>query len=168
MRSRSSSGAVPVLLAALLLLPCALDAGVEGKGGLFDIQLDRDGRIGTRFVQWLWWPYFEVGSVPYVVYAFCERYDAAGQPVGKNKITFSGVVLRGVDSDTEVAFPKRSVRLLNGQQREVVTWEASDLRTIAHETALIGRGNVRVKGKVAAGDLLHCELGTAELPGGGG
>ena len=163
MRLGSKPGVVPVLLAALIVLPTVLIAGAEGKGGFFDASYDRSGKVGTRFVQWLWWPYYDVGSLPYVVYAVCERYDADGQPVGNNKITFDNIVLRGVDTNTEVAFRKRSVKLRNGTQPEVVTWDAGELRTIANETVLIGRGDVKVKGKIAPGDYLHCEIGTAEI-----
>lgn len=166
MRLRSRPGAVAALLLVLLVLPTALTAGVEGKGGFFDVSVDRASGIGTRFVQWLWWPYYDVGSVPYVVYAFCERYDENGRPVGKNKITFNNLVLRGVDTDTEVTLRKRSTRLRDGLQPKIITWDAGELRTIAGETAVIGSGDVRIKGRIDAGDLLHCEIGTGELPGG--
>lgn len=169
MRSRFNSRVVPILLVSLLGValgpPTAAVAGVEGKGGFFDASFDRSFKVGTRFVQWLWWPNYAVGSTPYVVYAFCERHDENGEPTGKNKVVFKNVTLRGVDTDTEVTLRRKSTRLRDGMQPAVLTWDAGELGTIAHETAIIGSCDVKVKGSVDANDLVHCEIGTAEVTG---
>jgi hypothetical protein len=98
-----------------------------------------------------------------VVYAYCERFDEEGQPVGKNSIVFRGIELRGVDTDTVFEFRKKKARLVDGEQEEIVTWDASAVLAIAHETVVVGGGMVKVRGKIAADDSLNCEIGTAEV-----
>ena len=164
MQNPWKSSVALLFLAALLVLPSTAAADIEGKGGFFDAKFEVSRKPELRTVQWLWWPHYRVGSVPYVLYASCSRFDENDEPVGTNKIRFRNVTLRGVDTDTVVSFRNRKLRLRNGEH-DIVTWDANAAQTIATETAVIGRAQIQVKGKLAAENFLRCEFGTAELTG---
>jgi len=120
--------------------------------------------VKAQTVFWVWNPHYPAGSANYEVFARCERFDADGNFVGKNKVIVKG--LRFVAGGLQLSIPNLSGKIKNGETG-FLTREVSSLGTLAGSPPVIGEASILAKGKFKAGDTLRCFIDVTESPSAG-
>jgi hypothetical protein len=102
----------------------------------------------------------------YVAYGECERSDQAGTSRGEHRLVFKNVRLTGVDSGVTAALPKLADDLRDGVH-DFVLWDLTPVMDrFAEDSAVLVSGKILVKKRIAAQDILACDLGLVELDSG--
>ena len=157
---------------AVLLLPAALMAGpalaavpaIHSDSGSSERTWSSPTNPGTEPVTFVWHPLRPVATTFYVIYGECLRSDDAGVPRGKHKVVFKNLQLFGLDSENAVGAANQTEVIKNGVQRNLALWDLTPFSDrFANDSAVLVTGEVQVKKKIAASDILACDLGVVEL-----
>jgi len=105
-------------------------------------------------------------SSRYVAYGECERSDQAGTLRGDHRLVFKNVRLTGVDSGATATLRKLADNLRDGAH-DFVLWDLTPVMDrFVDDSAVLISGKILVKKRIAANDILACDLGLVELDSG--
>jgi hypothetical protein len=157
--------AVLLALAAAIAGPAlAAVPAIHSDSGSSERTWSSNTNPGTEQVTFVWHPQRPIGTTFYVGYGECSRSDDTGEPRGNHKVVFKNLELRGVDSDNVVGLPTRTETVRNGAQVNLAFWDLTPVRDdFASDSSVIVTGKIQVKKKIAATDILACDLGVVEL-----
>jgi hypothetical protein len=147
-----------VLSLLALLVPLAAHSGVfwAADGGFFEAQFDRNQKVPSERVFFVWDPHFLVTDVTYEIFILCNRSDASGEPFGKNKFKVTKIAIG--PTDDEVLVKSMAGRVNDG----FVVREVPDLAKYAGGPPVVGEVTISVKKKVKAGDIVLCRVDITE------
>lgn len=154
---------IGMLTLALTVAGAPLFAGSESDGGYFDVLSD-GGKVGNRFVTWVWSPHYLPGGIDYTIFLLCERYDSNGFATGNNKVVVKDIAFLGFDRGHLVEYRKVSRRMSKFRKQGYLTISAPELETLTDETFVIAEVQFQVKGRADAGDQIRCSADVTETP----
>ncbi len=160
MTRRILTGVLVVALALATGLPAFAES--ESDGGYFDYFAD-GGKIGNRFVSWIWAPHYFPGGIDYSIFLLCERYDANGFGVGNNKVTIKNIAFFGLDSEILLEFKKASRKLGKFRKDGYLILNTPDLEILADDSFVAAEVQFQIKGS-SDDDQIKCSADVTESP----
>jgi len=148
------------LLASGLSAPALAES--ESDGGYFDFFSD-GGKIGNRFVSWIWAPHYFPGGIDYTLFLLCFREDQNGNRVGTNKVTVKNIAFLGVDSNLLVEVKKQSQKISKYHNNGYRTVDLPALGALANDNFVIAEVQFQIKGN-ADRDQIKCSADVTESP----
>lgn len=156
-----------VLLALATVTAGAVSAAtpaINSDSGSSERTWASNANAGTDLVAFVWQPELPIGGTLYVVYGECSRDDDTGLPRGKHKVIFKNLQLQGIDSGNAIGAVTQKEAIKNGVQKNLALWDLTPFRDrFASDSAVLVTGQVLVKKKVAAFDILACDYGVVEI-----
>ncbi len=158
-----TSFALVVLLAALATPALA---GSESGGGYFTFYSE-GGKIGNRFVEWIWAPKYFAGGINYSLYFLCTRTDSQGSLVGKNKVTMKSIAFLGTDSNLLLEFKNQKRKLNKFHSSGYLGVNVPDMAAVANDDFVLSSVQFSIKGSADPGDVVTCKAEVNETTASG-
>jgi len=158
--------ATSVIVLALAGSVFAAPPMIHSDSGSSERTWGSSSKPGTTEVTFVFHRERPAPSTRYIAYGECERSDQAGTRRGEHRLVFKNVRLTGVDSGATATLPKLADDLRDGVH-DFVVWDLTPVMDrFADDSAVLMSGKILVKKRIAAQDILACDLGLVELDSG--